>query len=170
MTLAETMIATAIMMTVTGGVFTLLDPAHGTFQAQTEVADQLQRLRVGVDALAKDLLMATAVQPSGPGAISIRYRPSADAEVITRTYFLKADTATHAFQLMRRDDAQVDLPVLDRVVKLEFEYVVDEYLCIRRIRVTLGVQARFRVPDQEMQFDIAPRNMNGGASTCSSLP
>ena len=36
-TITEMLIATAIMMAVTGGVFTLMNPAQGTFQAQPEV-------------------------------------------------------------------------------------------------------------------------------------
>ena len=34
---------------VTGGVFSLLNPSHGTFQAQPEVSDMQQRLRVAAD-------------------------------------------------------------------------------------------------------------------------
>src|SRR5688572_11019699 len=139
MTLTETMIATAIMMTVTGGVFSLLNPAQGTFQSQPEVSDMLQRLRVGVDALTKDLLKAGAgaavgpsagalyyelapVLPIGDDAISVRYVPWGDTELVTRTYYLRTDIAANAFQLMRRDDAQAGLPVVDHVVRLEFEY------------------------------------------------
>ena len=74
MSLAEMMIATAIMMTVTGGVFTLLNPIQGTFQAQPEVSDMLQRLRVGVDALTRDLLMAGAGLATGPPAAALYLR------------------------------------------------------------------------------------------------
>ena len=59
-TLTEMMIATAIMMTVTGAIFHLLNPSQGQFQAQPEVADMQQRMRVAVDSLQKDLVMAGA--------------------------------------------------------------------------------------------------------------
>ena len=59
-TITEMLVATMIMMTVTGAVFTLMNPAQGTFQAQPEVSDMQQRLRVGIDTLAKDLVMAGA--------------------------------------------------------------------------------------------------------------
>lgn len=59
-TVTEMLIATAIMISVTGAVFSLLNPAQGTFQAQPEVSDMQQRVRVGVDSLAKDLVMAGA--------------------------------------------------------------------------------------------------------------
>ena len=37
-----------------------MNPAQGTSQAQTEVADMQQRMRVGSDALFKELVMAGA--------------------------------------------------------------------------------------------------------------
>src|SRR5262249_17522766 len=58
--LLEVMIAMAIMMTVVGGVFTLLNPAHGSFAMEPEVADLQQRLRVAQDTLYRDLVMAGA--------------------------------------------------------------------------------------------------------------
>lgn len=157
MTLTETMIATAIMMTVTGGVFTLLSPAQGTFQAQIDAADRLQRLRVGVEAIAKDLMQAEAVWSSGPDAIGLRFELS-DGEAVTRTYYLGAGT------LMRRDGSYAGLPVVDDVTGLAFEYFPDEQLCVRRVRVSLRVQ------DEELRFDVAPRNLTGDPATCSSLP
>lgn len=71
-TLSEMLIATAVMVAVTGGVFTVLNPSQGTFQAQPEVADMQQRLRVAVDTLKKDLMMAGAGSYSG-GAVGALY-------------------------------------------------------------------------------------------------
>jgi hypothetical protein len=229
------LISTVIMVAVTGAVFSLLTPSQGTFQAQPEVADMQQRLRVGVDSLAKDLVMAGAgsylgtsagaltnyfapVMPYRIGdlandpaaevffrsdAISVVYVPptpsqttirdpmpqnsvqlkvraqdycpggqqndlcgfeegmrviifdpngawdaitvtsvqdaalhlghdgdlsmsyGTDAkitEVETHTYYLKTDVANNVFQLRHYDGYQTDLPVVDNVVKLEFEY------------------------------------------------
>ena len=48
------------MLTVTGAIFSLMNPAQGTSQAQPEVADMQQRMRVGSDALFKELMMAGA--------------------------------------------------------------------------------------------------------------
>ena len=59
-TLTEMMISTGIMIAVTGAVFHMMNPAQGTFQAQPEVADMQQRMRVAVDSLTKDLVMAGA--------------------------------------------------------------------------------------------------------------
>jgi prepilin-type N-terminal cleavage/methylation domain-containing protein len=67
-TLIEMLVASLIMMVITGGVFTLLNPAHGVFRSQPEAADMQQRLRVGVDALSTDLMMAGRGIPAGPSA------------------------------------------------------------------------------------------------------
>jgi prepilin-type N-terminal cleavage/methylation domain-containing protein len=63
--LIEVLVATAIMLTVTGAIFTLLNPSGGMFQAQPEVVDIQQRLRIGVDTLTRDLIMAGAGAYSG---------------------------------------------------------------------------------------------------------
>ena len=67
-TLVEMLVASAIMIAVTAGVFSVLNPAQGTFQAQPEAADLQQRLRVAVDTLKKDLLMAGAGSYAGGSA------------------------------------------------------------------------------------------------------
>jgi len=64
-TMIELLVSTAIMMTVTAGVFTVMNPSGGIFQAQPEMADVQQRLRVGVDTMKHDLVMAGAGAYSG---------------------------------------------------------------------------------------------------------
>ena len=58
--LIELLISTAIMITVTGAIFGLMNPAQGNAQAQPEVADMQQRMRIGSDALFKELVMTGA--------------------------------------------------------------------------------------------------------------
>jgi hypothetical protein len=67
-TIIEMLIATMVMMAVTGAIFTLLNPAQGINQTQPEVSDLQQRMRVGVDTLTKDLIMAGAGSYMGSGA------------------------------------------------------------------------------------------------------
>jgi hypothetical protein len=76
-TVMEMMVASMIMMAVTGAVFQLMNPAQGTFQAQPEVSDMQQRMRVGVDVLAHDLVMAGAGSYAGaaPGALYNFFAP-----------------------------------------------------------------------------------------------
>jgi hypothetical protein len=58
--LIELLISSAIMLTVVGAIFGLMNPAHGTSQAQPEMSDLQQRMRVATDELFKDLVMAGA--------------------------------------------------------------------------------------------------------------
>ena len=51
-------ISMGIMLAVTAGVFTVMNPSQGAFQTQPEVSDIQQRLRVASDSLYKDLVMA----------------------------------------------------------------------------------------------------------------
>ena len=183
-TLVELLVATAIMLGLMATLFGLTNPALGTFDAQPELSDMQQRLRIGVDVLAKDLLMAEVpVMPYRvgrrnpdpglgiffrPDTISLLSVPSEGAAIRSHTYYLRSDTAAGVFQLRRYDGAATDLPVVDHVVKLEFEYFgadqmrLDpsrlqdgpwypdstdanrfdaDLLNIRRVRVALRVQA-----------------------------
>lgn len=58
--LIELLISTAIMLTVTGAIFSLMNPAQGSAQAQPEVADIQQRMRVSNELLFKEVVMAGA--------------------------------------------------------------------------------------------------------------
>jgi prepilin-type N-terminal cleavage/methylation domain-containing protein len=64
-TLIELLVSMGIMLAVLASIFSILNPAQGTYQAQPEVSDMQQRLRVGVDSLNRDLLMAGAGTYSG---------------------------------------------------------------------------------------------------------
>ncbi len=64
--LVELMVSTAIMLTVTGAIFAMMNPSQGNAQAQPEVADIQQRMRVGSDVLFKELLIAGAGPYQGP--------------------------------------------------------------------------------------------------------
>jgi type II secretory pathway pseudopilin PulG len=76
-TLVELLISTAIMLTVTGTIFSLVNPAQGTSQVQPEVADMQQRMRVAGDMIYKDLLMAGAgpYQGAAAGSLSKYFAP-----------------------------------------------------------------------------------------------
>ena len=61
----------AIMVGITGVIFSLVDPSRGTYRAQPQVSDMQQRLRVGTTFLTNDLLMAGAGSPAGGACIGI---------------------------------------------------------------------------------------------------
>lgn len=58
--LVEMTIVLAIVLVVTGAVFAVMNPAYGPFHSQPEAIDMGQRLRVSVDAITRDLVMAGA--------------------------------------------------------------------------------------------------------------
>lgn len=64
--LVELLISTAIMLVVTGSIFRMMNPAQGNAQAQPEMTDMQQRMRVGTDALFKELIIAGAGPYQGP--------------------------------------------------------------------------------------------------------
>ena len=183
-TLIELLVSTAITLGLMATLFGFTNPALGMFDAQPELSDMQQRFRTGVDVMKRDLLMAqTPVMPYRVGrrnpdpALGIFFRPDTislvsvpwqEEEIRSHTYYLRSDVAAGVFQLRRYDGAATDLPVVDHVVKLEFEYFgadqmrLDpsrlqdgpwypdggdanrfdaDLLSIRRVRVVLRVQA-----------------------------
>ena len=64
--LVELLLASLITLIVVGGAFALVAPAQRMFQSQPEAADMQQRMRVAVDALRRDLVMAGAGTYAGP--------------------------------------------------------------------------------------------------------
>jgi len=64
--LVELLLASLITLIVVGGAFELAAPAQLMFQAQPEAADMQQRMRVAVDGLRRDLVMAGAGTYAGP--------------------------------------------------------------------------------------------------------
>jgi prepilin-type N-terminal cleavage/methylation domain-containing protein len=99
-TLPELLISVVIMMVTTASVFSLLSPSTGASKAQPEVSDMQQRLRVAVDTVTKDLLMAGAGTYSGSAvgtlgnyfAAVLPYRLGAIGEDPPGTF--KSDTVT----------------------------------------------------------------------------
>jgi hypothetical protein len=105
----ELLIAVAITLVVAGAIFGLTGPAYALFETAVERADMQQRLRIGIEAISKDLMMAgmpgrtfPAVLPRRRGLrspdppdgffddrISVMYVPPAAA-----TTTLSADTAS----------------------------------------------------------------------------
>lgn len=59
-TLIELLVAMCIMLLITAAALSLVGPVRDAFQVQPESSDQQQRIRIGVDALHRDLLMAGA--------------------------------------------------------------------------------------------------------------
>jgi hypothetical protein len=139
-TMVEVLLATAMTMAVVGAILAVINPAQLMVRAQGDAGELHQRLRAAADALGADVRAATAVRPyrvgasRDDGAIGVYYRsdtltvlgvPSAplslDADG-SRTYYLKSGPASGTFQLMQYDGGLSDLPMLDHVVRLSFDY------------------------------------------------
>src|SRR3954471_781029 len=75
--LLEVLVAMTVMLTVTGAVFSLMNPAQGSFAVEPEVSDMQQRLRIGADTLYKDLVMAGggAYQGKSTGSLGYYFAP-----------------------------------------------------------------------------------------------
>ena len=75
--LIEALVATVLMLVVTGAVFGYLNPATTLAQSQPEAADMQQRARIGTDMLFRDLFMAGAGVYAGPqtGALTNFFAP-----------------------------------------------------------------------------------------------
>ena len=137
-TLTELLVVMAITLGLMAALFGLVQPAQGIFDAQPELADMQQRLRVGVDVLAHGLLMANApVMPYRVGrrqsdpergvffrsdTISVLSVPWDGTTIESHTYYLRRDPAAGEFQLRHYDGASTDRPVVDHVVQLNFAY------------------------------------------------
>lgn len=66
-TIVEVLIASAIMLIVTGTVFSLVDPGQATYRTQPEVSEMQQNLRIGQNAMYQDLVLAGAGPYLGSG-------------------------------------------------------------------------------------------------------
>jgi prepilin-type N-terminal cleavage/methylation domain-containing protein len=75
--LIESLVATALLLVITGSVFALANPGTETSQTQPEAMDMQQRARIAVDLLSRDMFMAGAGLYSGPsvGALSNYFAP-----------------------------------------------------------------------------------------------
>src|SRR5262245_1036701 len=130
----EMIVAVAVVVTIAGTMFQLLDPANGVFEIEVERADMQQRGRASAESLFKDLVMAgaggqlppiapfrrgtVAADPVGTAfddRVSVRYLPS-DTTIdglVLATYWTRTDQDVP--QLMRYDGRETDLPVSDQI-------------------------------------------------------
>lgn len=127
MTTIELLVATVISVLVLGAVLAVVSPVQAVVRAQGDAGDMHQRLRAAADTLTNDVRLATSVRPYRIGAVrddslaGIYYRPDTLAVIgtATTTYYWKRDT----LQLMQYDGSRSDLPMIDHVVRLTFDYL-----------------------------------------------
>ena len=91
-----------------------------------------------------------ALQLLHGGVLSSPYsRGSSVARVVMHTYYLAADEGAGTYQLMHYDGAETDLPIVDDVVRLEFEYFGDPLPPLHPEPPGVGAAAIFGWPPGE---------------------
>jgi prepilin-type N-terminal cleavage/methylation domain-containing protein len=100
-TIVELLISMAIIVGVTGVIFSIVDPSRGTYDQQPQVSDMQQRLRVGTSVMTNDLLMAGAGAPAGGEVLGSLLNYFAPVQPI-RAGWLNSDIAAG---VLYRDDA-----------------------------------------------------------------
>ena len=132
--LIEVIVALGVTLAVTAAIFDLVAQSRRSFDAEPEAADSRQRLRVAVDALQRDLMMASVVLPYrtvGPAPdlagtfredVATVVSPQASGPDTVRTYYLRGDPASGSLLLMRAEGGGGDAPVVDGVTSLSFAF------------------------------------------------
>src|SRR5262245_65770490 len=100
--LIELIVALGVTLIVAAVIFDLVGQARRRFDAEPDVADRQQRIRVSVDALSRDLLMASAIMPyraagaapDPPGTfrddvVTIVSERPAGEDAAVRTYYVR---------------------------------------------------------------------------------
>jgi prepilin-type N-terminal cleavage/methylation domain-containing protein len=139
--LIELVVTMAITLVITSGMFSFIHSARRVFEVDLEHTDIQQRARVATDTLFRDLVMAGAglqspalapfrrgsINPDMPGSafpdrVSVLYvPPDSAAGPITATYGRRVDAAGVP-HLTRYDGAASEMPLVDQVVGVRFEY------------------------------------------------
>lgn len=133
----ELIVSLSLTLIVTATIFDLVGQSRRRFDAEPEAADRQQRIRVAVDTLLRDLLMASAVMPYRAAAPSPDPPGTFTDDVVTivseragendavRTYYVRRGAASGGSQLMRAEGGGGDAPVVDGVTSLSFAYFGD---------------------------------------------
>jgi hypothetical protein len=130
-TTLELLVAMALTIVVVGAVLELA--SADAFTMQSQVSDMQQRLRVAAATVFHDLSAAASVRPYRAGGAAAdppgTFKPdtvTVFSESTEVTYWLKTDDRAGAYQLMSSTGgSSLDVPVVDHVVGLHFEYFGD---------------------------------------------
>jgi prepilin-type N-terminal cleavage/methylation domain-containing protein len=133
-TLIELLVASAVLLALFAVTLVVLQAAPEAFGVDSERSDMMQRLRVAHIEISRDLEAAGAVRPyrlgasvpDAPGTFKGDTLTAVGSAGVMRTYWLKADDRAGVYQLMSyAGGASADVPVVDNVVGLAFEYFGD---------------------------------------------
>jgi type II secretory pathway pseudopilin PulG len=153
--IVEVLAAAAILLVAIASLVIVSIPSHAAFSSQSETVDLQQRLRVVVDTLSKDLLAAGSGGYVGAGGSALTYssapvlpyrvgargadppgtfRPDtitilsvarSGGGTVSTTYLLKTPPGGPPQLVVYDGTANPDVPVVDNVVGLSFDYYGD---------------------------------------------
>jgi type II secretory pathway pseudopilin PulG len=165
--LVELIVALGVTVIVAAAIFDLVGQARRRFDAEPDVADRQQRIRVSVEALSRDLLMASAVLPyraagalpDPPGTFRddlVTIVNERGDDVTLRTYYVRRDVASGVSQLMRAEGGGGDAPVADGVTSLSFAYFGDAAVANPAEACSITAGAAELVPIAGSEFSDGP--------------
>jgi prepilin-type N-terminal cleavage/methylation domain-containing protein len=156
-TIIEVVVAMAVVLAIAAAVFTAVQTSPDAVLVQSEMGDMQQRVRVGVDAIMRDAINATAVRPCRWGGSSADPPGTFRSDAVTfatntgtTTYWHRIDAASDTYQLTQwSGGTSNDVPVVDHVVGLQVTYFGDDaeplvdanLVGLRTVVVTLRVEA-----------------------------
>ena len=167
--LVELIVALGLTLTVVAAIFELVDQSRRRFAAEPDIVDRQQRVRVAVETLSRDLLMARAVlpyrlagpTPDPPGTFKddevtiVSVRPAGEDDAV-RAYYIRRDLASGASQLMRAEGGGGDAPVADGVMSLSFAYFGDAAVADPAEACSIAAGGAELVPIAGFEFSDGP--------------
>jgi hypothetical protein len=158
----ELLVATLITITVAGVVFNFVGPALRVFQSQPEQADLQQRVRVSVDNLARDLVMAGAGIYSGPAvgpltylvAPIMPYKAFGDAPDSAASTFFRSDAISFVFVPSTPSQTTLASSLAPGALDVELAWAPNCPAATATQICGLGRGARLMIVDEASQWDI----------------
>jgi hypothetical protein len=158
----ELLLALLITVSVAAVIFNFAAPAHRIFQAQPEQSDLQQKLRVGVDSLTRDLVMAGAGVYSGAAvgpltylvAPIMPYQAFGDAPDSSQGTFFRRDAIS--FIYVPTTSAQTTLAAPLAPGSLELQLAAAPNCPATTATQVCGFKSgdRLMIMDQDSQWDI----------------
>jgi type II secretory pathway pseudopilin PulG len=172
-TLVELLIAMVATMAIAAAAYMLTSQAERIFAAQPEQSDTQQRLRVGVDALQQDLIMAGAGTFAGPArgplnqafAAVMPYRAFGDAPDPGQGVFFRADTVSVVFVPLTAAQSMLAAPLAPGGVDVRLVAAPNCPAPTATQSCGFAVGTRALVADDRGNWDIFSVTQTGGGVT-----
>jgi hypothetical protein len=162
MTLAELLVSSLITIAITAAVLGLADSAQHVFQAQPEASDVQQRLRVSVDSIQKDLVMAGAGTYAGPAAGPLNdfiapvfpYQAFGDSPDPSGGIFFRSDAISFLYVPSTTSQSTLASPLPPGALDLQLDSPPNCGIPTMNQLCGLGAGDRLLIFDQRGQWDV----------------